>query len=182
MARLNVLKLSLWSGVRTHEGAPARRISPEMQLRRSVLACLLWENQFYEDGVEIAGRIRDLVPQVGASRVASLAIEGREKMKLRHAPLLVIREMARHKSHRALVSDTLARVIQRADELSEFLAIYWMNGRVALSAQMSRPSLPPKDCSGSGRHPDGRPAILGVITEGECGCTEECRIRKDHLP
>ena len=30
-------------------------------------------------------------------------------MKLRHAPLLVIREMARHEKHRALVADTLAR-------------------------------------------------------------------------
>jgi hypothetical protein len=58
MARLNLLKLGhLALGLRTHEGAPARHISPELQLRRSVLACLLWENQFYEDGVEIAGRI-----------------------------------------------------------------------------------------------------------------------------
>ena len=51
MARLN---LSLNSGPRTHAGAAARNISPELQLRRSVLACLLWESQFYEDGVEIA--------------------------------------------------------------------------------------------------------------------------------
>jgi hypothetical protein len=39
MARLNMLKIP-W-GPRTHEGAPARNISPELQLRRSVLACLL---------------------------------------------------------------------------------------------------------------------------------------------
>ncbi len=138
MSRLNVLKLNIWSGVKTHEGGPAKRINPELQLRRSVLACLLWENQFYEDGVEIAGRIQELVPKVDAQKVASLAIEAREKMKLRHAPLLLVREMARHKSHRALVAETLARVIQRADELSEFLAIYWMNGRVPLSAQVKK--------------------------------------------
>jgi hypothetical protein len=138
MARLNVLKLDSWFSLKTHEGGPARRISPEMQLRRSVLACLLWEDQFYEDGVEIAGRIRELVPQVAAQKVALLAIEAREKIKLRHAPLLLVREMARHKSHRALVADTLARVIQRADELSEFLAIYWMNGRVPLSGQVKK--------------------------------------------
>src|SRR5439155_24474205 len=65
---------------------PARHISPEMQLRRSVLACLLWESQFYEDGVEIAGRIAELVPKVAAGKVAALAIEAREQMKLRHAP------------------------------------------------------------------------------------------------
>jgi 60 kDa SS-A/Ro ribonucleoprotein len=136
MARLNTLNLNF--GPRTHEGAPARHISPELQLRRSVLACLLWESQFYEDGVEIAGRIAELVPKVAAEKVAALAVEGREKMKLRHAPLLLVREMARHATHCGFVAETLARVIQRADELAEFVAIYWKDGRVPLSAQVKK--------------------------------------------
>src|SRR5579864_7534714 len=136
MARLNLLNLNF--GARTHEGAPARNISPELQLRRSVLACLLWESQFYEDGVEIAGRIAELVPKVAAEKVAALAVEARGKMKLRHAPLLLVREMARQKTHRHLVSDTLATVIQRADELAEFVAIYWKDGRVPLSGQVKK--------------------------------------------
>jgi 60 kDa SS-A/Ro ribonucleoprotein len=103
-----------------------------------VLACLLWESQFYEDGVEIAGRIAELVPRVAAEKVAALAVEARVQMKLRHAPLLLVREMARHKTHRALVSETLARVIQRADELAEFVAIYWKDGRVPLSGQVKK--------------------------------------------
>ena len=134
--RLNVLNLNL--GPRTHEGVPARHISLELQLRRSVLACLLWENQFYEEGVEIAGRIAELVPKVAAEKVAALAVEAREQMKLRHAPLALVREMARHKTHRALVSETFARVIQRADELAEFVAIYWKDGRVPLSGQVKK--------------------------------------------
>jgi 60 kDa SS-A/Ro ribonucleoprotein len=136
MARLNMLNLNF--GPRTHEGAPARQLSAELQLRRSVLACLLWESQFYEDGVEIAGRIAELVPKVDAGKVAVLAVEAREQMKLRHAPLLVVREMARHKTHRHLVADTLMRVIQRADELAEFVAIYWKDGRVPLSGQVKK--------------------------------------------
>lgn len=136
MARLNLMKLS-W-GPQTHEGGPARNISPELALRRSVLACLLWEDQFYEDGVEIAGRIRELVPKVKPEAVAVLAAEARRKMKLRHAPLLLVREMARQKDHRALVSQTLAEVIQRADELAEFVAIYWKDGKVPLSAQVKK--------------------------------------------
>jgi hypothetical protein len=36
------------------------------------------------------------------------------------------------------VADTLARVIQRADELSEFVAIYWAGGRQPLSAQVKK--------------------------------------------
>jgi len=136
MARLNTLNLKF--GLRTHEGAPARNISTEMQLRRSVLACLLWESQFYEDGVEIAGRIAELVPKVAAEQVAALAVEAREKMKLRHAPLLLVREMARHATHRGSVAETLERVLQRADELAEFVAIYWKDGRVPLSAQVKK--------------------------------------------
>ena len=61
MARLNLLNLGYQP--RTHEGAPARTLTPEPQLRRSVLACLLWESQFYDDGIEIAGRIAELVPR-----------------------------------------------------------------------------------------------------------------------
>src|ERR1700751_4838291 len=136
MARLNLLNLNFRP--QTHEGAAARNISTELQLRRSVLACLLWESQFYEDGVEIAGRIAELVPKVAAEKVASIAVEAREKMKLRHAPLLLVREMARHATHRGLVAETLARVIQRADELAEFVAIYWKDGRVPLSAQVKK--------------------------------------------
>jgi hypothetical protein len=133
---MNILNLN--TAPRTHEGTPARHISPELQLRRSVSGCLLWEDQFYEDGVAIAGRMAELVPKVDAEKVAALAIEAREKMKLRHAPLLLVREMARHKTHRALVAETLASVIQRADELAEFVAIYWQNGRTPLSAQVKK--------------------------------------------
>ena len=136
MARMN----TQFGGVvpRTHEDAPARHISHEQQLRRSVLACMLWEDQFYEDGVAIAGRIRELVAKVPAEQVAALAVEAREKMKLRHAPLLLVREMARLATHRRLVAETLLRVIQRADELSEFVALYWSEGKQPLSAQVKK--------------------------------------------
>jgi hypothetical protein len=138
MARLNILKLAHLARQRTHEGAPAKRINDEQALRRSVLACLLWESQFYEDGVQIAGRIREQVPKVDAAKVAALAVEARGAMKLRHAPLLLVREMARHATHRGLVAETLTRVIQRADELAEFVAIYWADGRAPLSGQVKK--------------------------------------------
>jgi TROVE domain-containing protein len=134
--RLNIFKPT--PRPRTHEGARARVITPEQALRRSVLSCMLWEGEFYEDGVQIAGRIHELVPQVEAEKVAALAVEARERMKLRHAPLLLVREMARYATHRGLVAETLTRVIQRADELSEFVAIYWAMGRQPLSAQVKK--------------------------------------------
>ena len=102
----------------THEGARGKRFTPEMALKRTLMNCLLWEDQFYEDGVAIADRIKALVPEVAPERTAALAVEAREVMKLRHAPLLVLREMARHQTRRGLVADTLARVIQRPDEMT----------------------------------------------------------------
>jgi TROVE domain-containing protein len=123
----------------THEGARAKRFTPEMELKRALMNCLLWEDQFYEDGVAIAERIKALVPRVEPKRVAALAIEAREIMKLRHAPLLVVREMARHEKHRVLVAETLAQVIQRPDEMMELLAIYWAD---ALGPQQQRKRQP----------------------------------------
>lgn len=109
----------------THEGAPAVRVGSYLQLRRSVLACLLWEDTFYEDGVSIAQRIAQLVPKCAPEAVRDLAIECRESQKLRHVPLWLARQMAKLPEHRALVAETLERVIQRPDELTEFLALYY---------------------------------------------------------
>jgi hypothetical protein len=113
-------------------------ITDEQALRRSELACMLWESEFYESGETIADRLRGLVPRVEAAKVAALAVEARTKMKLRHAPLLLVREMARYATHRGLVAETLAQVIQRADELAEFVAIYWAEGKVPLSGQVKK--------------------------------------------
>jgi len=123
---------------RTAQGALAVRISPEMQLRRCLMACMLWEKNFYVSGEEIADVIADAVLGTAPQRAAELAIEAREKMKLRHAPLLVVREMARSDKHKHLVGDTLARIIQRPDELTEFLAIYWCLGKEPISAQVKK--------------------------------------------
>ena len=131
---------------RTHEGAKGRAFGPEKQLRRALMNCMLWEDQFYENGVSIAERMAELVPKVKAEAVAAMAVEAREDMKLRHAPLLIVREMARHEGHKALVADTLERIIQRPDELTEFLSIYWVDAlgplqqrkKAAVSAQAKK--------------------------------------------
>ncbi|MCI0538102.1 MAG: TROVE domain-containing protein [Verrucomicrobiales bacterium] len=123
---------------RTAQGAAASRINDELQLRRSVMACLLWEDAFYEEGVSIADRITALIPKVEAATVQRIALEARNEMKLRHVPLLIVREMARLASHRHLVAKTLVEVIQRPDELAEFLSIYWKEKKQPLSAQVKK--------------------------------------------
>lgn len=122
----------------THEGAKAVKVNYEKQLRRSVMACLLWEDEFYESGATIADRIAYLVPKVKPAEVAEIAIEAREKMNLRHVPLLIVREMARSSKHKHLVKDTLEMIIKRADELYEFVALYWKDKKQPLSAQVKK--------------------------------------------
>jgi 60 kDa SS-A/Ro ribonucleoprotein len=135
--RINTKRASLL----THEGAPARHIDIRAQLRRSVLSCLLWESEFYEDGAEIGKRIAELTAQCAPEDVAALAVEAREQMHLRHVPLLVLRELARHpliKDRPQLLSRTMGRVLQRADEPAEFLALYWKDKKQPLSKQVKR--------------------------------------------
>ena len=137
MAKLNIFKRK--SKARTHEGAPARTFGPEQQLRRSIMNCMLWEDQFYEDGEVIADRIQALVPKVAPDTVAQIAVEAREQGNLRHAPLLLVRAMAASEKHRALVAETLERIVQRPDEMTEFLAIYWSDVIGPLQQRKKRP-------------------------------------------
>jgi 60 kDa SS-A/Ro ribonucleoprotein len=136
MAKLNVWKRMF--PVRTHEGVVAQRVSSKAELRRSVLTCLLWEDTFYEKGSEIASRIAELVRQNKAEDVTALAREARDEMQLRHVPLFLVRELARRKGTGSLVAATLEQVIQRADELGEFVALYWKDKKQLLSAGVKR--------------------------------------------
>lgn len=137
MARLNITQKH--PPVFTHEGAQAaHHVSAEQQLRRTVLSCLLWEREFYEDGKAIADRIVETARAVPAETVAALAIEAREQFHLRHVPLLLLDVLSETGKGKRLVADTVERVIQRADELGELLAVYWRNGRKMVPAQMRK--------------------------------------------
>src|SRR5215467_9083333 len=133
--RLNVLARF---AARTHEGAPAvPRLPSERRLRRSVLSCLLWEGEFYEDGQSIAARIVAAAEQVSPAVLAGIAIEAREVFNLRHAPLLLLEVLSRTGQGDQLVADTVARVIQRADELGELVALHHkLGGKRMIPAQM----------------------------------------------
>jgi 60 kDa SS-A/Ro ribonucleoprotein len=123
--------------VQTHGGVPAfPHLKPMDELRRSVLACLLWEGQFYESGANIADRIVELAAKVPAPQLAALAVEARTEHNLRHVPLLLTAELAKHGG--AIVADTIAKVVQRADEVSEFLTIYWRNGKTPIAKQVKK--------------------------------------------
>lgn len=117
-------------------GLLAAKQNAEGLLRRSVMANLLWEDLFYEDGLSVSDNIKNLIPQVEPQKVFDIAVEARTKQKLRHTPLFIAREMARLDTHKSLVGKLLPKIILRADELSEFLALYWKDGKQPLSKQV----------------------------------------------
>jgi hypothetical protein len=127
MARLNTKPVF---AEQTHEGGPAKHMTAEQALRRSVMSCLLWEREFYEDGQTIAERIMDLSGEVTPDVLASIAVDARHKQHLRHAPLLLLTGLCKHGAGTRLVSDTIAKVVSRADEPGELLSVYWqVNGK-----------------------------------------------------
>jgi len=96
---------------------------------------MLWEDQFYIDGKTNADLMKGLVATANPAFVAQLAREARNRFKLRHVPLLLARELAR--TGRISAND-LNDVIQRPDEMSEFLSIYWKDGKTPLSNQVKK--------------------------------------------
>lgn len=121
--------------VANHNGLIVNDNTSEKKLERLVLASMLFEKQFYLDGVAHADLVSSLVAKVSTDKVAALAVKARGAFKLRHIPLLLTRELA--KTGR-LTADALNKVIQRPDEMSEFLSLYWKDGKSPVSNQVKK--------------------------------------------
>lgn len=117
-------------------GAFAAKQGAEALLRRAVMACLLWEDLAYESGASGADNIASLIPLVSPATVCNIAVEARVDQKLRHVPLFIASEMTKYKSHRSYVGELLPRIVLRADEIAEFLAIYMKDGKHPLAKQV----------------------------------------------
>lgn len=143
MARLNKPRKAsdAYKGPKkTAEGAPAYQDTTAVQdLRRSLMSCLLWEDEFYESGQDIATRIETLANKIHPNTLAHIALEARSKFNLRHAPLLVLNALTKTGAGiPGLVANTIAATIQRPDELTEMLAIYWKDKKRPLSGQLKK--------------------------------------------
>ena len=98
-------------------------------LRRAVLANLLWENIAYMDGKDVAAEIKRLIPLCDPMDVANLTIEARVMQKLRHTPLFLAVEMCKYDATRPYVKEVLPKIVTRADMLTDFMALYWADGK-----------------------------------------------------
>jgi hypothetical protein len=117
----------------THEGAPASAIKPVDELKRSVMSCLLWEDSFYEDGVAIADRVKELIGKVSQEEARTVLMDAKLKSKRRHMPLYLLVFFAERKW---LKKDDVAKVCTRVDDMAELLALYWNGGKKPLCHQL----------------------------------------------
>ena len=135
MTKINVVR----PAVHTHEGAVAVETNTFERLKRTVLACMLFEDQFYEDGVKAVDRIKELCAKCRPSEVIELALMAAEKYKLRHIPLLLIVESMRLSRHKGTnVSSAICRIITRPDMMTDLLALYWADGKKPIAHQLKR--------------------------------------------
>ena len=113
--------------VYNYQGAEAYTLTPEMELYSAVVTASL-SNLFYEKQDDRVERISTLVGKVAPEFVAQLAVYTRNVMNLRSIPLLLVVELAKVHSGDNLVSRTVAKVVNRADEIMELLMCYqWRN-------------------------------------------------------
>jgi hypothetical protein len=117
----------------THEGGMAAHIKPVEQLRRVVMACLLWEDQFYEDGVSLADRVKELLDKVSEEDARQILLEAKFDSKLRHLPLYLLVLFAQKKW---LTKDDIYQICTRCDDMTELLALYFQDGKKPLSHQL----------------------------------------------
>jgi 60 kDa SS-A/Ro ribonucleoprotein len=106
-----------------HAGATAYKLTPALDLYATVVTSTL-SDKFYEGGAARIERLRQLVAANDPVFVAKLAVYARERMHLRSVPLVLAVELAQVHRGDDLVSRLVARVIQRADEITEVLAYY----------------------------------------------------------
>ena len=137
MSKLNSTKSLLYSDDRLAGGmgAWAAKQSNVQSLRRAVMANLLWEDIAYMDGQSVSDEICRLIPLCAPEEVYNIALKARKEQKLRHTPLFIAVEMCKYDEHRKYVRQLLPQIITRADMLSDFMALYWHEGKKPLCKQ-----------------------------------------------
>jgi hypothetical protein len=105
------------------------------QLQRLVLATLLFQDTFYMNGKTSGELIAAEVAKCDPQEVANLMKTARNEYKLRAVPLFLARELARLGK---LKAQDLTDVIQRPDEIADFIALYWKEKKQPLSAQVRK--------------------------------------------
>lgn len=121
----------------TAQGAPAQRVSPSEQLRRCVMAGMLWEDGFYIDGKTQSEIIVELCDKCTAAQIADIMVCAHVQYRLRHMPLLLALQLLKKTKGKTLgIGHGIASILTRPDQMTELLALYWKDGRKCVPRQM----------------------------------------------
>lgn len=118
-----------------HAGLAVKKQTAEDTLTRVTLANMLFEDQFYIDGKSSADVLKTAISAANPLFAMDLAKKARKQFKLRHVPLMIVRELVRNGYAKA---QDIADVIQRPDEMGELLAMYNADGKKPLSHQLKK--------------------------------------------
>jgi hypothetical protein len=106
-----------------YAGEKAYSMTPEYELYAAVVTTGL-NRSFYETANSRLDRIIKLIQKCDPEFVAKLAVYARNNMYLRSIPLVLTVELAKQTTGNSLVSNTVNKVVKRADEITELLAYY----------------------------------------------------------
>lgn len=119
--------------VTNHNGLSSNQISTKEMFDRTVMACLLWENNFYENGESVATRVESYIKELSEQDIVPILYKCKQDMKLRHMPLFILVCMAKYGK---LKSKYVYDMITRVDDITELLSLYWVNGKCAIAKQL----------------------------------------------
>lgn len=134
------MKLNVKRSFFTHEGAKATQVNYYQRLKRTVLACMLFEDNFYENGVKAVDRIKELCEHCFVDEILLLALTASLKYNLRHVPLQLLVEAIKKRDSTGLISipDTIEKICKRPDQLTDLLSLYWKDGKKPLAHKLKK--------------------------------------------
>ena len=134
--KFNIFKRNK-TAVTNYEGGKAYTLTPELELYSAVATAGL-SDTFYEKGSVRLERIVELMKKNDPDFVAKLAVYARTKMYMRSVPMVLAVELAKQNSGNTVVSKTVSRVVQRADEITELLAYYQLTNERQGTKKLNR--------------------------------------------
>ena len=135
------MKTNKKSPVYTHEGAKSTALPPKEVLRRLSLACMLWEDTFYVDGLKAVELIQAICKRLSANDIIDVAVEAHSKGMLRHLPLKLLVESFQRPIQRPFevpLPQIIEQLCNRPDQMTELLSLYWKDGKKPLKCALKR--------------------------------------------
>jgi 60 kDa SS-A/Ro ribonucleoprotein len=119
----------------TYEGGPSTNTNAVTQLKRVTMTCMLFEDNFYIDGKDLATMIQETCEKVSKEKIIEIALEAHQKGLLRHLPLFLIVQALKKG---ARCAETIRIICNRPDQMTELLSLYWADGKKPIPNQLKK--------------------------------------------